>query len=207
MKFIPKTAVHSMVDVHLKSQQSGLAAQMLAMHGSPHVAVMWVATPGAYWQASCPQSAGMVVWVQQFGFASQTFATQPLQVDRSERPVSHGLWAHAPCAGCSQYWSNWQSSLVVQGWCVPCRATPSGSSLMSPTDHVYVVPTPERSMGPPSGTSSNDWHDGSHGFVAQRPASEASELASGRGYPLSPLPRGEGPSGDLRIVIVPSQLP
>ncbi|WP_437719770.1 hypothetical protein [Sorangium sp. So ce861] len=78
---------------------------------------------------------------------------------------------------------------------------------MSPTDHVYVMPVPERSMGPPSGVSSNDWHDGSHGFVAQRPPSEASELASGRGYPLSPLPPGEGPNGDLRIVIVPSQLP
>ncbi|WP_438021345.1 hypothetical protein WMF18_20705 [Sorangium sp. So ce315] len=145
--------------------------------------------------------------MQQLGRASQIFATQPLQVDRSDTPVVHGSWAHAPRAGCSQYWSNWQSSLVVHGWCVPCRAMDSGSSLMSPTDHVYVMPVPERSIGPPSGTSSNDRHDGSHGLVAQRPPSEASELERGRGYPLSPLPLGEGPNGDLRIVIVPSQLP
>ncbi|KYF93916.1 hypothetical protein BE20_07950 [Sorangium cellulosum] len=50
-----------------------------------------------------PQSAGIVGWVQQLGRASQTFATQPLQVVSRAPPVSHGSWAHAPCAGCSQY--------------------------------------------------------------------------------------------------------
>ncbi|WP_437719771.1 hypothetical protein [Sorangium sp. So ce861] len=86
---------------------------MDSMHGSPQVVVMLVAVP--VWQASCPQSAGIVGWEQQLGRASQTFAMQPLQVVSRGPPVSHGLWAHALSAGCSQYWSNWQSSLVVQG--------------------------------------------------------------------------------------------
>ncbi|WP_437292168.1 hypothetical protein [Sorangium sp. So ce406] len=41
--------------------------------------------------------------MQQLGFASQTFVTQPLQLDSSAEPVAHGLWPHAARAGLSQY--------------------------------------------------------------------------------------------------------
>ncbi|KYF93915.1 hypothetical protein BE20_07945 [Sorangium cellulosum] len=45
----------------------------------------------------------------------------------------------------------------MHGSCVPCRATDSGSSLMSPTDHAYVGPLPSSSTGLPPGGPSNDW--------------------------------------------------